>query len=78
MRGPSNFGNSAVTIPQIYIRIVLVDNKITYCSESQELTDLISVATYAIFKNDDHLVRLTVTPALATTKQLLQYLRNLI
>ena len=78
VRGPSNFGYAAVTVSQKYTCTALVDNTITNCSASQELTDLISVATTAVFQNDDHLARATVTLAPATTEQLLHHTRNLI
>ena len=76
VRGPSNFGYSAATVPQTYRCTTLVDNTINNCSESQELMDLISVATTAVFQNDDHLARATVTLAPTTTEQLLDHTRN--
>ena len=78
VRGPSSFGYSAVTVPTTYSHKVRADENITTCTASQELTDLLSVATVAVFQNDDHLARSTVTLALATSDQLLQHTRNLI
>jgi hypothetical protein len=78
VRGPSSFGYSAVTMPTTYSHKVRADENITTCTASQELTDLLSVATVVVFQIDDHPARSTVTLALATSDQLLQHTKNLI
>jgi hypothetical protein len=63
-------------VPTTNSHKVRADENITTCTASQELTDLLSVATNAVFQNDDHLARATVTLAPTTTEQLLDHTRN--